>query len=54
MEINPTDKQTRDIVQGILFLITRYPDTKLIVNYHKQMIMVLPELIYLTEKEKRY
>lgn len=52
MDINPTDKQTREIVQGILFLITNYPEVKLLVDYDKEIMMILPKEIRVSNDER--
>lgn len=51
-QINPTDKQTREIVQGILFLITNYPEAKLLVDYDNEIIMILPKETRVPDDER--
>ena len=37
-----TDKQTKNISQGINLLLCYYPEAKLIVGYDQEIVMVLP------------
>ncbi len=52
MEINPTDKQTRQVIQGILFLITNYPEVKLLIDYDKEIMMILPKKIRVSDDKR--
>jgi hypothetical protein len=44
-----TDKQTKNISQGINLLLCYYPETKLLVDYDKEIVMILPKDIRLED-----
>lgn len=43
LDTEVTDTQTENIVEGILLLVTNYPKAKLLVDYDKEIMMILPK-----------
>lgn len=42
-EVEVTDSQTEAVIEGVLLLIANHPKAKLLVDYDKEIMIILPK-----------